>query len=153
MNIPKVNPKELGPEEKIVAPIERTRKEFWIVVSILGFFALTGFLAWMWQIRYGLGVTGLNQPVYWGIYIIDFVFFIGISHAGTLISAILRATKAEWRRTITRSAEMITVLVLIIGGIQPIIDLGRPDRIANILYHPHLRSPLLWDVISITTYL
>ncbi len=153
MNIPEITPKELGPEEKIVAPIEKTKKKFWIVVSIVAFFALLGFLAWMWQIKNGLGVTGLNQPVYWGIYIVDFVFFIGISHAGTLISAILRATKAEWRRTITRSAEMITVLVLIIGGVQPIIDMGRPDRILNILYHPHLRSPLLWDVISITTYL
>jgi molybdopterin-containing oxidoreductase family membrane subunit len=153
MSYIKIDSSNLGAEEKLVAPIEKTKREFWIVVSVLSVFALSGFLAWMVQIKKGLGVTGLNQPVYWGFYIINFVFFIGISHAGTLISAILRATKAEWRRTITRSAEMITVLVLIIGGIQPIIDLGRPDRVINVLYHPHFRSPLLWDVVSITTYL
>ncbi len=153
MKIPEYDPNDLGSEEKIVAPIEKTRREFWVVVSILSSLSLVGFVAWLFQIKYGLGVTGLNHPVYWGIYIIDFVFFIGISHAGTLISAILRATKAEWRRTITRSAEMITVMVLVIGGIQPIIDLGRPDRIMNIIYHPHFNSPLLWDVVSITTYL
>jgi molybdopterin-containing oxidoreductase family membrane subunit len=103
-------------------------------------------------VRYGLGVTGLNRPEYWGIYIIDFVFFIGISHAGTLISAILRVSKAEWRRSITRSAELITVLVIGFGAVQPIIDLGRPDRVLNVILHAQLRSPLLWDVISIGLY-
>lgn len=153
MKILKIDSRNLEEEEKLVTPIERTRKEFWIVVGILGLLALWGFLAWTWQLYFGLGVTGLNQPVYWGFYIVNFVFFIGISHAGTLISAILRATKAEWRRAITRSAEMITVMVLIIGGFQPIIDMGRPERWVNILYHPHFRSPILWDIVSIGTYL
>jgi molybdopterin-containing oxidoreductase family membrane subunit len=80
------------------------------------------------------------------------VFFIGISHAGTLISAILRVSKAEWRRSITRSAELITVLVIGFGAIQPIIDLGRPDRVLNVLFHAQPRSPLLWDVVSIGLY-
>ena len=80
------------------------------------------------QFSDGLGVTGLNQPVSWGFYITNFVFFIGISHAGTLISAILRLSKAEWRRPITRMAEVITVLVLFFGAGQILVDLGRPDR-------------------------
>ena len=63
------------------------------------------------QIRYGLAVTGMNQPVTWGFYIVNFVFFIGISHAGTLISAILRLSKAEWRRPITRMAEVILAML------------------------------------------
>ena len=98
----------------------------------------------------GLGVTGLNRPVFWGLYITNFVFFIGISHAGTLISAILRLCNAEWRRAITRSAEVITVLVLFIGMGNVILDLGRPDRVLNVILHGHFRSPLLWDVISVT---
>ncbi len=104
------------------------------------------------QLIKGLGVTGLNVPISWGFYIVNFVFFIGISHAGTLISAILRLSKAEWRRPITRMAEVITAIVLAIGGLHPIIDLGRPDRMMNIFAYGRLQSPLLWDVTAITCY-
>jgi molybdopterin-containing oxidoreductase family membrane subunit len=104
------------------------------------------------QLIFGLGVTGMAQPVTWGFYIINFVFFIGISHAGTLISAILRLSKAEWRRPITRMAEVITAIVLAIGGLHPILDLGRPDRMLHLFYNGRLQSPLLWDVASITAY-
>jgi len=90
---------------------------------------------------------------FWGFYIINFVFFIGISHAGTLISAILRLALAEWRRSITRAAEVITVLVLFFGVANVLLDLGRPDRALFVIKHGHFRSPLLWDVTSITTYL
>jgi Ni/Fe-hydrogenase subunit HybB-like protein len=89
----------------------------------------------------------------WGLYITNFVFFIGISHAGTLISAILRLCNAEWRRAITRSAEVITVLVLFIGMSNIVIDMGRPDRVLYVIQYGHLRSPLLWDMISVTCYL
>ncbi|HWO89446.1 MAG TPA: NrfD/PsrC family molybdoenzyme membrane anchor subunit [Gemmatimonadales bacterium] len=137
----------------ILAPLVETGWRFRLWAGLLGLVTLWGAVAYYLQLRYGLGRTGLNQPEYWGIYIIDFVFFIGISHAGTLISAILRVSQAEWRRPITRSAEFITVLVLGFGAIQPIIDLGRPDRLFNVLFHAQLRSPLLWDVMSIGLYL
>ncbi len=109
--------------------------------------------AWTWQLYHGLGATGLGRPVYWGLYITNFVFFIGVSHAGTLISAILRIVGAEWRRPITRMAEVITVLVLFFGVGNVLLDLGRPDRALNVIRHPQFRSPLLWDVSSITVYL
>ncbi len=109
--------------------------------------------AWVWQLYHGLGATGLGRPVYWGLYITNFVFFIGVSHAGTLISAILRIVGAEWRRPITRMAEVITVLVLFFGVGNVLLDLGRPDRALNVIRHPQFRSPLLWDVSSITVYL
>ncbi|OYW00617.1 MAG: hypothetical protein B7X11_04405, partial [Acidobacteria bacterium 37-65-4] len=109
--------------------------------------------AWYYQLQRGLGVTGMGRPIYWGFYITNFVFFIGVSHAGTLISAILRLTRAEWRRPITRAAEIITVAVIAIGASNVIIDLGREDRLLNVIFKPHLTSPLLWDVFSITTYL
>jgi molybdopterin-containing oxidoreductase family membrane subunit len=148
-----IDPHQLGPEEAIVEPILHVTGRFWKTVALLSIVVAAGLAAYIDQVRRGLGVTGLGQPVYWGFYIINFVFFIGISHAGTLISAILRATHAEWRRPITRSAEAITVLVLLVGGIQPVIDLGRPDRLLNIIRTPHLGSPLLWDVVSISLYL
>jgi len=105
------------------------------------------------QIYLGLGVTGMGRPVYWSIYIVNFVFFIGISHAGTLISAILRVTGAEWRRPITRVAEAITVFALIVGSMQILIDMGRIDRFLFTLIYGRLQSPILWDVISVTLYL
>jgi Ni/Fe-hydrogenase subunit HybB-like protein len=111
-----------------------------------------GLYCYIHQLRHGLGVTAMRNYVSWGLYISTFVFFIGISHSGTLVSAILRITKQEWRRPITRSAELLTFVSLLFGGIQPIIDLGRPDRIANLVIFGRVQSPLMWDVISICTY-
>jgi len=112
-----------------------------------------GAFAWSRQLKYGLQLTGLNNPVFWGVYITNFVFFVGISHAGTLISAILRVTGADWRRPITRAAEAITVIALTVGPINVFFDLGRPDRVLNMFRHGRLQSPLMWDVICIGTYL
>jgi Ni/Fe-hydrogenase subunit HybB-like protein len=139
-------------DEPLYRPIEQTGPGFYVTAAFLIAVVLFGVYQYVLQLRFGLGVTGMNQPVTWGFYIINFVFFIGISHAGTLISAILRLNQAEWRRPITRMAEVITAIVLLIGGLHPIIDLGRPDRVLNIFKWGRLQSPLLWDVMSITAY-
>jgi molybdopterin-containing oxidoreductase family membrane subunit len=140
-------------ERVILMPLVRTTRVFWRWAVLMAVVTLWGACAYAYQLRYGLGATGLNTPEYWGIYIICFVFFIGISHAGTLISAILRVAHAEWRRSITRSAEFITVLVIGFGAVQPVIDLGRPDRVLNVIVNPQPFSPLLWDIMSIGLYL
>jgi molybdopterin-containing oxidoreductase family membrane subunit len=140
-------------DEPLLAPMTQTGRGFWLVTACAGLLGFAGLAAWLVQLRRGLSVTGLNVPVYWGLYITHFVFFIGISHAGTLVSAILRLSNAEWRRPITRAAEVITVLVLFFGMGCILLDLGRPDRALFVLRHANLRSPLLWDVISVTTYL
>jgi molybdopterin-containing oxidoreductase family membrane subunit len=147
--------KELRLEEDtaLFEPIRRTGKPFYITLSILIAVILWAVWGYLYQYSHGLGVTGLARPIFWGVYITNFVFFIGISHAGTLISAILRLAKAEWRRSITRSAEVITVLVLFFGVGNILMDLGRPDRMFNIIQFAQFRSPLLWDVSSITVYL
>ena len=139
-------------ERMLLMPLVRTTPSFWRWAAVMIATTLWGAFAYSQQLRSGLGVTGLNTPEYWGIYIICFVFFIGISHAGTLISAILRVANAEWRRSITRSAEFITVLVIGFGAVQPILDLGRPDRVLNVVLHAQPFSPLLWDVLSIGLY-
>ena len=79
----------------------KTSKGFYATAAVLAALVGVGVFAYLYQYRYGLGVTGLGKSVYWGIYITNFVFFVGISHAGTLISAILRISQAEWRRPIT----------------------------------------------------
>jgi Ni/Fe-hydrogenase subunit HybB-like protein len=139
--------------DEIVTPVLTSGPSFRRWAIALGAVVAWAIFAWVWQLTQGLGVTGLGRPVYWGLYITNFVFFIGVSHAGTLISAILRIVHAEWRRPITRMAEVITVLVLFFGVGNILLDLGRPDRALNVLLHPQWRSPLLWDVSSITVYL
>ena len=112
----------------------------------------------VWQ---GLWVTGLQRPVFWGFFIVNFVFWIGVSHAGTMISSILRLTQAEWKRPITRAAEVMTVFALVTSLIHPVIHAGRPWRIIYWLLPydftrgiwPDVRSPLVWDPVAITTYL
>ena len=109
--------------------------------------------AYSQQLAHGLIVTGMRDRISWGLYIASFVFFIGISHAGTLLSAILRASRARWQMSITRMAEFITVVALIVGALFPFIDMGRPDRFLNLIVYGRWSSPLLWDIMAIGTYL
>ncbi|MFQ5843507.1 MAG: NrfD/PsrC family molybdoenzyme membrane anchor subunit, partial [Planctomycetota bacterium] len=141
------------PDAALLRPVLQTSRTFYVVAALLAAVVAFGIYAWTTQIRGGLGVTGMNRPVFWGLYITNFVFFIGISHAGTLISAILRLCKAEWRRPITRAAETITVIVLFIGMSNILLDIGRPDRALFVLRHGRFHSPLLWDVCCVTIYL
>ena len=140
-------------EDILFAPIEHSGRGFYWAVACLSVLILWGAIAYAVQFTQGLGVTGLHQPVSWGFYVTNFVFFIGISHAGTLISAILRLSRAEWRRPITRMAEVITCMVIFVGAGQILVDLGRPDRMMNVLRHGRYQSPLLWDATSISAYL
>jgi len=144
---------EVRADPVLLEPLRTTSWKFYVLIAILGSVVAWGVYAYSWQLRTGLSMTGLNDRVSWGVYISNFVFFIGISHAGTLISAILRVTHAEWRRPITRMAESITVMAIIVGAAFPLIDLGRPDRLLNIFLYGRLESAILWDFISIATYL
>jgi molybdopterin-containing oxidoreductase family membrane subunit len=140
-------------ENALFQPIEKTGRGYYGAIGLLLLVIAWATFAYAQQIKDGLGVTGLNRPVYWGMYITNFVFFIGISHAGTLVSAILRVFGAEWRRPITRAAEVITVIALILGTGNIILDMGRPDRLLNILRYAKFQSPLVWDVASVSVYL
>jgi Ni/Fe-hydrogenase subunit HybB-like protein len=150
-----MEPKQLAPDEDaiLLEPIRKTGRAFYLSLSILGAVILWAVFSYAQQYHKGLGITGLSRPIFWGVYITNFVFFIGISHAGTLISAILRLAKAEWRRSITRSAEVITVIVLFFGVGNILMDLGSPNRMFNIIWFAQFKSPLLWDVSSISIYL
>jgi molybdopterin-containing oxidoreductase family membrane subunit len=136
--------------------------KWWLpTVTILGLVVVTGFIVISVMINKGLGVTGLARPVYWGLFITTFVFWVGISHAGIMISAILRLTQAEWRRPVTRAAELLTVFSLLTALMFPLIHAGRPWRIAYWIMpydvargiYPNIRSPLIMDPVAISTYL
>jgi len=115
--------------------------------------------AWSYQLKTGLGVAGINHPVGWGIYITNFVFWVGIAHSGTLISAVLFLLRCRWRNSIARSAEAMTIFAVMTAGLFPIIHLGRPWYFYYLLPYPqegqlwvNFRSPLIWDVFAVGTY-
>ncbi|NLE77090.1 MAG: polysulfide reductase NrfD [Chloroflexi bacterium] len=145
----------------VMDSMHRTGKTYWLVVGLLGAVAVAGFLgSWLYMIRWGMGVTGLGRPVYWGIFIASFIFWIGISHSGTFVSAILRVFKAEFRRPITRAAEIMTSVSLIIAVAFLGMDIGRVWRAYWIVPYPNQRglwpnfhSPFLWDELAILSYL
>jgi Ni/Fe-hydrogenase subunit HybB-like protein len=144
--------RESGLERIVLNPLRHTTMQFYLVMGVLALVFLWGAVSLVRQWILGLGVTGLNRPIYWGIYLTNFVFFIGISHAGTLISAILRVTQAEWRRPITRIAEAITFFALMMGLLQIWFDMGRPERFFYPFIWGRFMSPFLWDFTCIGVY-
>jgi len=119
-----------------------------------------GLFAFLVMLVLGIGLTGLQNPVGWGVFITTFVFWVGIGHAGTLISAILYLFRAKFRQSIYRAAEAMTVFAVMTAGLFPIIHLGRPWLFYWLIPYPNqrqiwpnFRSPLVWDVFAITTYL
>lgn len=146
--------------QDLLRSVFKTSRRYYVLVFVLIAFGIPGLFAYGYQMYFGMGVAGITRPVFWGFYITNFVFWIGISHAGTLISAILRLVNATWRRAVTRCAEAITVFALAIGAQYPIIHLGRSWLFFWLMPYPsergiwpNFRSPLLWDFFAISTYL
>ncbi len=104
------------------------------------------------QLQTGLGVTGMRDPVSWGIYISNFVFFVATSLIGMLLSAVLGLIGIKWITPITRIAEIIAVAFAAVAGLVIISDMGRPDRLIYVFIHGRFQSPILWDVTVVTTY-
>ena len=148
--------------EDLLSSVLHTPRWWWPAVIVTGIIFLTGMGAFGYMLNQGVGVTGLNRPVFWGAYMVNFVFFIGISHAGIMISAILRLTQAEWRRPVTRAAEVLTVFSLMSALMAaPLVHVGRPWR-ADLWVFPYdfargvwinIRSPFIWDPSAVMTYL
>jgi Ni/Fe-hydrogenase subunit HybB-like protein len=147
-------------DELVMRPAYTASPKVWIgfLLAGLGLCVLGG--TWLWQMIQGLGITGLTRPNMWAVYIVTFVYFIGIGHAGTFISAAFRALKIQWRAPISRPAELLTVFGLSTAGLFPLIHLGRTWKGFWLIPYPNERqiwpsfhSPLVWDLVAITTYL
>ncbi|MDA9951738.1 polysulfide reductase NrfD [Oligoflexaceae bacterium] len=145
----------------ILVATKNPHKMYYVAWGLSIVCLLIGIAGWVYQVTVGMGVSGLNSPVYWGVYITNFVFWVGIGHAGTLISAILFLFRAKWRNTVARGAEAMTIFAVITAGLFPLIHVGRlwlaaywmaPLPNTNNLW-VNFRSPLLWDVFAISTYL
>ena len=131
---------------------------FGVLSLAIGFMLAAGGV-WIYQVYKGLGIAGYAHPIFWGAYIVTFVFWVGIAHAGTLISAILYLFRAKWRNAINRSAEAMTVFAVLTAAQFLGIHVGRIWKSYFILPYPNQRvlwvnfkSPLLWDTFAITTY-
>jgi molybdopterin-containing oxidoreductase family membrane subunit len=111
-----------------------------------------GVYAYYRQLRYGLVVTEMRDYASWGIYISNFVFFVAISLVGSLITAVLRLANVHWSTPLTRIAEIIAVSAIVFASIIIVVDMGRPERFYNLLLHPRIQSPIMWDVVVIATY-
>lgn len=151
-----MRPEEWQPEsirEAATRPMRGAGWRFWLLAAPLAAIVGLGLIAYGYQLLNGLGVTGLNDDVFWGVYTANLVAFIGISYGGAVVSAILRLTQASWRTPIARMAETMALVSLAIGALFPIIHIGRPERIWEFFVSPNISSPLVWDMAAISTYL
>ena len=155
-----LTPKEIN--QDLLSGVLGTPKWWLGLVTFLLLVFLAGAGAFGFMLNKGVGVTGLNRPVMWGVFMTNFVFWIGISHAGIMISAILRLTQAEWWRPVTRAAEVLTVFSLTAALMAaPLVHPGRPWRAAYWIFPydfgrgiwPNIRSPFIWDPSAVMTYL
>lgn len=146
-------------ENDILSAMKKPTRLYWVLLACTSLCALALFTAWGYQIIAGIGVAGITHPVGWGLYIVNFVFWVGIAHSGTLISAVLLLFRAKFRRSFNRSAEAMTVFAVMTAGLFPIIHLGRPWFFYWLMPYPtdrqvwvNFRSPLIWDVFAVSTY-
>lgn len=146
-------------EKDVLAAMKKPNIQYWIFLCISAILFITGMSLWYYQIKTGMGVSGKTHPVGWYMYITNFVFWVGIAHSGTLISAVLFLFRAGFRSSFNRSAEAMTVFAIMTAGLFPIIHLGRPWLFYWLLPYPNermiwvnFRSPLIWDVFAVGTY-
>lgn len=144
----------------VLRSMENPRRAYWITLAVCFAMLLCGIVAVVYQYQVGMGPANLNNPHMWDLYISAFVFWIGMSHSGTLLSAILHIMRADWRKPIYRFAEAMTTFSLLTAGIYPCIHLGRVWNMYWVLPYvsdrgvwPNFRSPLVWDAFAISTYL
>lgn len=123
--------------------------KLWILV--LSVIIAIGLYAFYLQFTQGHQITGMRDNVVWGVYIINFIFFVGLSYSGAFISGILHFFNTPWKSSVTRIVEIITVLSIIVGPIFILLCIGRLDRLYYLFMYPRIQSPITWDIIAIIT--
>ncbi len=157
MNTPSVFKKI---ETDVIANMQsKPSKGYWIALTVSVICFVFGMSMWAYQIFNGMGVSGLRHPVGWGVYITNFVFWVGIAHSGTLISAVLFLFRAKFRSSFNRTAEAMTLIAVMTAGLFPLVHIGRVWKFFWLLPYPNqrqlwvnFRSPLDWDAFAVSTY-
>lgn len=140
-------------EKDLLGHLVTTSLKYKLWIAFLLLIIIIGGYAYYRQLTLGLVVTAMRDYTSWGIYISNFVFFVAISLVGSLISSILKLNKNEWAKPLTRVSEIIAVAAIICAAVIIIVDMGRPDRFFYVITHLRIQSPIIWDVIIISTYL
>lgn len=147
-------------EKDVLAAMSRPSLPYLAAVALTALLFAGALALWGRQIFLGMGVAGITHPVGWGVYITDFVFWVGIAHSGTLISAVLYIFRAQFRTSFNRAAEAMTIIALMVAGLFPLIHLGRAWLFYFLFPYPNqrqlwvnFRSPLVWDVFAVSTYM
>ena len=147
-------------DKDVLKSMEPPGKKWFMCIAVSLTALAMGMYALYIQVTGGLEISGISHPIGWGVYITDFVFWVGIAHAGTLISAVLFLTRAPYRTSIYRTAEAMTVFAVMTAGLFPIIHVGRIWNAYWLVPYPNQRelwvnfkSPLLWDVFAVSTYM
>ena len=147
-------------DHDILAAMKNPSKWYWVALAVCTLLVAMGGSLWLYMVTKGMGVAGINNPVGWGVFIVTFVFWVGIAHSGTLISAVLLLFRAKFRSRFNRTAEAMTIFAVMTAGLFPLIHMGRvwvgfytmPYPSQRGIW-PNFRSPLVWDVFAISTYL
>jgi molybdopterin-containing oxidoreductase family membrane subunit len=129
------------------------RANYNLYLGILGLFALLGLGAWIYQLSNGLIVTGMRNVVSWGLYITSFMFFVGLSAGGLIVSSSATIFDIPAFKAVAKPAVILSTVCIILAGLFILVDLGSPERILYLFIHPQFQSPLIWDVIVIGIYL
>jgi len=135
----------------LLRPI-RLNKSFILWMGVLGVSLLICLYAYTIQLRDGLGVAGIRDYVSWGMYISNFVFFVATSLIGMLISAVLGLSGVKWASPLARIAEIIALAFAMVAGLVIVADMGRPDRLLNVIIHGRIQSPIVWDITVVSVY-
>jgi molybdopterin-containing oxidoreductase family membrane subunit len=138
--------------DKILTTMTKTTPDFYKFLAVCGVILAWFGFAYYQQLSKGLVVTGMNEPMYWGLYIATFVWFVGLAHGGISISAAVTVFKLENYKPVARLGELLTLICLSLSGIMITFDLGRPDRVVNLVRFGRWQSPLAWDVFIIVLY-
>ena len=120
------------------------------ILTLIAIIAV-GLYAFYLQLTQGHEITGMRDNVVWGVYIINFIFFVGLSYSGAFISGILHFFKTPWKNSVTRIVEIMTILSIIVGPIFILLCIGRLDRLYYLFLYPRIQSPITWDIIAIIT--
>ncbi len=136
----------------VMRPFGKPSNRYWTAVALLTAVVVLGLVAWVYQLRQGMATAGYRDSSFWAIYIANVVTFIGVSYGGAVVSAILMLAGASWRAPLVRLAEGVALVTVVVGGAFIVPHLGRPDRLADMVIHGNVASPVFWDMVAILTY-
>lgn len=132
--------------------LEKFGKWNWVLIFFFIAWIIAGLYALYLQIAYGHGVTGMRDNVVWGLFIVNFIFFIGLSYAGAIIAGLLHLFKIPLGKPIIRLAQMMTIISIVVGPIFILLCVGRFDRLHHLFIYPRIQSPMTWDVMAVLTF-